>query len=178
MGRARVLLIDADLRRGTLQKYIGVSASPGLSEVLGRTVSVKDALTKTIHENLTFLPRGAYPSDPSELLMGTYFKELMAELSQQYDAIVIDTAPVLLVTDAVIVGSIAANNYLVMGAGAHRPTEIEMVMKRLAGSSVVLQGSIFNFYKTESFVNSYGQYGKYGKYRYYNTYYYDDKLKA
>ena len=179
-GGKRVLLIDGDLRRGTLHKYLSVPASPGLTEVINKTTSVDGALTKTMHDNLTFLSRGAYPKDPSELLMSDYFKELMSTFAQQYDVVVIDTAPVLLVTDAVIIGSIAANNYLVMGAGAHQPQQVEIVLKRLAGAGVKVQGSVFNFYRSESITQSYGQYGKYGKYSYYNynSYYYDESIKS
>lgn len=173
-GGRRVLVIDGDLRRGTLHKYMNASATPGLAEVLNKTATIDEALIATQHENLTLLPRGAYPTDPSELLMRDHFKTLMTSLSQQYDIVVIDTAPVLLVTDAVVIGAISATNYLVMGAGAHQPEEIEMVLKRLSSSGVKVHGSIFNFYRSETISRSYGQYGKYGKY---NTYYYDETMK-
>ncbi len=177
-GGKRVLLIDGDLRRGTLHKYINVPPMPGLTEVLKNTATVESAITATLHENLDFIPRGVYPADPSELLMSHQFKELMHTFAHQYDVVLIDTAPVLLVTDAVIIGAIAATNYLIMGAGAHQPGDIEMVIKRLSGSNVKVQGTIFNFYKNESITRSYGQYGKYGKYGYYNKYYYDESLKT
>ena len=170
-GGKRVLLVDGDLRRGTLHKYMNRPFTPGLAEVLNKTATVDIAVTGTLHENLDFIPRGAYPSDPSELLMRDYFKTLMHSLSEQYDVIIIDTAPVLLVTDAVLIGAVSATNYLVMGAGAHQPSDVEMVLKRLAGSSVQVQGTIFNFYRSESMKHSYGQYGKYGKYGKYHTYY-------
>ncbi len=177
-GGKRVLLIDGDLRRGTLHKYMNVSPMPGLTEVLKKTATADSALVKTLHKNLDFLPRGAYPTEPSELLMSDRFKALMTTLAQAYDVVVIDTAPVLLVTDAVLIGSIAATNYLVMGAGAHQPAELDMALKRLAGSGVQVQGSIFNFYRPESFTRSYGQYGKYGKYNYYHNYYDDVPVKG
>ena len=173
-GGKRVLLIDGDLRRGTLHKYVNAPHTPGLSEVLNKTTTIGSALIETAYKNLAFLPRGAYPTDPSELLMSDYFKALMNTLSQQYDVVLIDTAPVLLVTDAVLIGAISATNYLVMGAGAHQPADVEMVLKRLNGSGVQVQGSIFNFYRSETISRSYGQYGKYGKY---NTYYYDESIK-
>ena len=178
-GGKRVLLIDGDLRRGTLHKYMNVSPMPGMAEVINHVVPVDSALTETLHKNLTFLPRGAYPKNPSELLMSDHFKVLMKTFAEQYDVVVIDTAPLLLVTDAAIIGSISATNYLVMGASTHQPKEIEMVMKRLVSSDVQLQGTIFNFYRRETIMRSYGQYGKYGKYSYYkNNYYYDESMKS
>ena len=174
-GGKRVLLIDGDLRRGTLHKYMNASPGPGLADVLNQSSTIENALIQTVHKNLSFLPRGPYPTDPSELLMGDRFKTLMHDLASQYDVVVIDTAPVLLVTDAVLIGSISATNYLVMGAGAHPPAEVEMVLKRLGGSGVQVHGTIFNFYRAETISRTYGQYGKYGKYGKYN-YYYDESM--
>lgn len=169
----RVLLLDADLRRGTLHKYLNIPCSPGLAEVLQNTVSIEDALNKSDIENLTCLPRGVYPSAPSELLMGAGFKSLIQTLSEQFDIIIIDTAPVLLVTDAVIVGGVSGTNYLVFGAGAHQPAEIEVALKRLLSAGVVLQGSIYNFHHVQSRKASYGQYYYYSNYNYY-----EDPVKA
>ena len=166
------------MRRGTLHKYMSVPPMPGLAEAINKTAIVDNAITKTLHKNLFFLPRGIYPTNPSELLMSDYFKQLMTTFAQQFDIVVIDTAPVLLVTDAVIIGAIAATNYLIMGAGAHQPGDVEMVIKRLSSSNVQVQGTIFNFYQNETITRSYGQYGKYGKYGYYNTYYYDESMNA
>lgn len=169
----RVLVIDADLRRGTLHKYFNMPSSPGLTDVLINTASIETVLRVTENENLMCLPCGTYSSDPSELLMSEHFKLLMQTLSQQFDVIVIDTAPVLLVTDAVIVGRVSGTNYIVFGAGVHQPIEIEMALKRFTDSGVQLHGSLFNFNRTPSRQTSYGQY-------YYNnnSYYYDEKLKS
>jgi len=168
----RVLMIDADLRRGTLHKYADIPCSPGLADVLNLTVAVDDAVSVCMTNNLFCLPRGAYPTDPSELLMGTHFNELIQSLSQRFDVIVIDTAPVLLVTDAVIVGGISGTNYIVFGAGAHQPAEIELALKRLMGAGVHLHGSIFNFHHMHKKMS-------YGKYYHYNyNHYYDDAMKT
>ena len=168
----KVLLIDADLRRGTVHKYINIPPSPGLADVLNDQVKIEDALVCNLNENLTCLARGTYPDDPSELLMSTKFKSLLHDLSSQYDVVVIDTAPILLVTDAVLVGGISATNYIVFGAGAHQPHEIEVALKRLSGSGVNLHGYIFNFHKSQLRKMSYGQY-----YNYNYSYYYDDSMK-
>ena len=165
----RVLLIDTDLRKGALHKTFDFSASPGLTDILGKKTPLEQALRSTSNQNLTVLPRGAYPKDPAELLTSERFKGLVKAFSQQYDVVLFDTAPVLLVTDAVIVGAFCATNYLVVGAGAHSPSEIEMTLKRLENAGVHVTGSIFNFHKSEM------KGGYYGKYYNYSYYYYHDE---
>ena len=169
----RVLLIDCDLRRGTLHQYMNVPASPGISELINRQNNIKGVLNDTIHPNLTFIPRGVYPEDPSELLMSDQFKLLMTTLSDEYDVVVIDTAPILMVTDAVIIGSTTATNYLLLGSGVHTSHDISTVLSRLSSSGVKLQGSIFNFHNQDKVGGYYGYY--YGK----NTsYYYDSNVSS
>lgn len=165
----KVLIIDADLRRGTIHKYMGIPPSPGLAEVLNGSVSIETALATTMSENLTCLPRGSYPNDPSELLMSSRLEALMDELSSRYDVVIIDTAPILLVTDALLVAGLSGTNYIVFGAGIHEPAEIEMALKRLRGAGVNLHGSIFNFQRQQSKKTYQGQY------KYYE--YYDESMK-
>lgn len=167
----KVLVIDGDLRRGVLHKYFGYSPAPGMADVLNGTLSLENVFRETMHPNLTFLPRGKYPSDPSELLTSSKFKELIATLSSQFDIVVIDSAPVLLVTDAVVLGALSGTNFLVLSAGVHQPTEVEIVLKRLTSSNITVNGTIYNYNRPATLTRSYGGYYKYGKY--YN--YYDDK---
>ncbi len=168
----RVLLVDTDLRKGTLHKYFAMSTSPGLSEVLGKQKAQSEAVRNTQHTNLDLISRGAYPKNPAELLMSEHFKALIEEQSKQYDVVLFDTAPVLLVTDAVLVASLAATNFLMMGASAHSPSDVELVMKRLNNANIHVNGSIFNFHKEQS--NNY----YYGKYYNYSYYYHDESEKA
>jgi len=162
----RVLLVDADLRKGTLHKYMNLSSSPGVADVLNHKVSMEAAIKSTMQENLFCLPRGLYPEDPAELLASSDFKVLMDTLSQKFDIVIVDTAPILLVTDAVLVGRMAATNYIVFGAGAHQPTEVERALKSLKGATVQLNGSIFNFHRAQSKKTGYDYYYNY-------SYYYD-----
>lgn len=161
----RVLLIDGDIRRGHLHKSFNLSPTPGLSELINKKVAL-DKVLMPVHENLTFLPRGTYPDDPSELLMSENFKDILNSLSKLFDIVVIDTAPVLLVTDAVLISAHSGTNYLVMGAKTHHPGDIEIVVKRLTNAAVPIHGSIFNFFNAQSNSHAYGKY---------NTYYYDDQ---
>ena len=172
----KVLLIDADLRRGILHRCLNLSNTPGLAEILQGTISAQEGIQDiAFNENLKCITRGTYPKDPSELLMSGYLQELMRKLSVQFDVVVMDTAPILLVTDAVIVAGLSATNYLVLGSGVHQPTEVEMAIKRLTGAGAALKGSIFNFHSPISKMQSYGQY-HYNNYHY--SYYYDEKLKV
>ena len=168
----RVLVIDTDLRKGTLHKYFALKASPGLAEFLGDELLIDDVLKASPYENLTVLTRGAYPKNPAELLTSERFKALIETCAKQYDVVLFDTAPVLLVTDAVLVSSLAATNFLVCGAGAHQPSDVELVMKRLHNANVHVNGSIFNFHKEQT--NKY----YYGKYYNYSYYYHDEAEKA
>ena len=165
----RVVVIDTDMRRGTLHKYYNAQPVPGLSEVLTNKKSLTEVIKGTVHNNLMVIPRGTYPEDPAELLTSAYFKELLSTLSQQFDIVLIDTPPVLLVTDAVLISIHAGTNYLVMGANTHQPKEIEISIKRLSSAGITLNGTIFNFQKQVSGQNSYTH--KYGAY-------YDDKENA
>ena len=157
----RVLLIDTDLRKGALHKTFDLLPSPGLADVLGKKEPLEQALRSTSDPNLTVLPRGTYPQDPAELLTSDRFQGLIKAFSQQYDIVLFDTAPVLLVTDAVIVGAFCATNYLVVGAGVHSPHEIEMALKRLNNAGVQVAGSIFNFHKLDMKDSYYGKYSDY-----------------
>lgn len=161
----RVLLIDADLRRGTSHRYFNIPASPGLTELIQGNTTPTEAIKTVMHENLSVLPRGTHPDDPSELLSNKNFKPLINELAQHYDIIIIDTAPILLVTDAALIGSLSSINYLVLGSGIHQPSEIEMAMKRLNAANVNVNGSIFNFHNASSDRNPY--YRKYYSYKQY-----------
>ena len=167
----RVLIIDADLRKGTIHKYFNLTPSIGFSDLLSGTKTTEEVLKNSGHDNLTVITRGDYPSDPSELLASTQCKLLLENLSKAYDFVIIDTAPILLVTDAVLIGAISATNYLVLGSGVHQPADIEMAVKRLANAGVTVNGSIFNFHNAASSKNAY-----YYKYYSYNAYYEDPTI--
>lgn len=159
----RVLLIDADLRRGTAHQYFGLEPGPGFSELIQNQVAVAEALKRTAHKNLTLLPRGLYPDDPSELLSSSRCKELIQAFSEQYDIVLFDTPPILLVTDAALISAIAGVNYLVVGANMHRPEDIEISIKRVFSAGAAITGSIFNYKNSSSEMKSpgYGQYYSY-----------------
>lgn len=160
----RVLLIDGDIRKGHLHDYFRVKQVGGLSEVLNGNTTIDQAIHKTPNANLDFISCGLYPHNPSELLLQSHFKNLIEMLSQQYDYIIIDTAPILAVTDSTIIGAIASMNLLVIGADIHQPEEIMQAVKSIDSAGIKLMGSIFNSLKPEASMNGSYRYNYYSKY--------------
>jgi len=166
----RVLLIDADMRKGHLHKTLNVPIANGLSDLLVKRCSIEQAINTVEIDNLHFISRGQVPPNPSELLMHANFRDLLAELSQRYDVVIIDTPPLLAVTDAAIVGREAGISLIVTRFAVNPAKEIEMTIRRFAQNGIELKGAVFN--GVEKRAASY--YGN-GSYGYYNYEYASDK---
>lgn len=162
----RVLLIDADLRRGIAHKYFNIAPSPGFAELIQGTASPEEVLKQSSNKNLMVLPRGNYPSEPSELLACSQCKDLLIRFSTEFDIVIIDTPALMMIADAVLISSLSAINYLLLASKVHQPSEVEVSFKRLASAGVNINGTIFNFNKRTSHNNSY--YSKYCSYKYYD----------
>ena len=160
----KVLLIDADLRLGHLHEYLGVKRDNGLSEFISGEIPIGDALRQTSVPGLTFIPTGSIPPNPAELLLHQRFYNCLNVLSPRYDHIIIDSPPILAVTDATIIGQMVGGTLMVLKAGQHPMREIEQAAKRLKQSGVNLRGMLFNDIKPTSY-----RYGA-GKYSYQYTY--------
>lgn len=113
---SRVVLVDADLRRPTVAKYMGIEGSVGLTTVLIGRAEVEDVLQPWGEGTLHVLPSGLVPPNPSELLGSRAMADLLARLSQQYDVVLIDTPPLLPVTDAAILARLTGGALVVVGA--------------------------------------------------------------
>ncbi|WGS48149.1 polysaccharide biosynthesis tyrosine autokinase [Paraburkholderia sp. D15] len=140
----RVLMIDGDMRRGALERYLGGAQENGLSELLSGQISLEEAIRASNVENLSFISCGRRPPNPSELLMSPRLPQYLDGLAKRYDAILIDTPPVLAVTDASIIGAYAGSTFFVMRSGVHSEGEIQDALKRLRAAGVHVQGGIFN----------------------------------
>ena len=140
----RVLLIDGDMRRGVLERYMGGVQDNGLSELLSGQISLEEAIRSSHVEGLSFISCGRRPPNPSELLMSPRLPQYLEGLAKRYDVILIDTPPVLAVTDASIIGGYAASTFFVMRSGMHSEGEIIDALKRLRAAGVHVQGGIFN----------------------------------
>lgn len=169
----RVLLIDADLRRGRLAQYLGRSPHGGLTELLTGQADFDVVARPTGVEGLHFIAAGAYPPNPSEILTSARFGEILQRLEQQFDIVIVDTPPLLAVADAAIVAHIAGSTVLVMRAGAHSERNIGESLKKLRRARARLIGGVMNAVPLKSG----GRYGTYD-YAYAYTYTSSDPLGA
>ena len=160
----KVLLIDGDLRRGHLNEYLGIERESGLSEFISGDIPIGRALHQTTIPGLTLIPTGVMPPNPAELLLHQRFTNCISVLAPRYDHIIIDSPPILAVTDATIIGQMAGGTLMVLKAGAHPMREIEQAVKRLQQANVNLRGILFNDVAMHS--RSYGA----GKYNYQYSY--------
>lgn len=159
----RVLLIDADMRKGHLHRYFQSDNKVGLSAYLAGQSSKDDIIQSSVIANLDFIPRGKAPPNPSELLMHERFKSLMGSLSDEYDLILVDTPPILAVTDAAIVGQLAGSSLLVTRFGMNSVKEVDAALTRFAQNKVEIKGAILNCMERRA-TNEYGYYAyEYGK---------------
>jgi len=156
----RVLIIDADMRKGTLHKALGDTQTPGLSDVLVGKVTYEDAIRAMRGlDGLHFIARGDVPPNPSELLMHENFTKLLESVSARYDLVIIDTPPILAVTDAAVIAHHAGTSLLVTRFGMNQAREVELAKKRFEQNNVRLKGAIFN--AVERRATGYYSYGYY-----------------
>lgn len=160
----KVLLIDADMRRGHLHRYLGLKRENGLSEFISGDIPIGQVLHQTAIDNLTLIPTGTIPPNPSELLLHKRFLNCLSVLTPRYDHIIIDSPPILAVTDATIIGQVVGGTLMVLKAGEHPMREIEQAVKRLKQAGVNLRGLLFNDVNVQS-----QRYGA-GKYSYQYSY--------
>lgn len=140
----RVLFIDADMRKGYVHKIFALSNEKGLSDVLSGKVAFGDAVQTYTSGNFDVVTCGQYPPNPSELLMHARFREFMTWASERYDMVIVDTPPILAVTDAAVVGSVAASTLLVARNNMTTVKEIQVSYGRLQRMGVKIKGAILN----------------------------------
>jgi tyrosine-protein kinase Etk/Wzc len=140
----RVLAIDADLRRGRLHQYFGEERGRGLAEAVAGSVTVGEVIRETRSPNVTLLTTGALPPNPSELLASERFERLLADLAARHDVVLVDTSPVLAVTDSALVARRAGVNLLVLRAGRHPPRELAAALRQLGRNGALVHGIVLN----------------------------------
>ncbi|WP_296643756.1 polysaccharide biosynthesis tyrosine autokinase [Roseinatronobacter sp.] len=166
----RVLLIDADLRRGKLGRNFGVSSKDnGLAQVLVGECDLVAAIHHDPKTGVDFMATGGRPPNPAELLESQSFADLLAYLSEQYDLIVVDAPPILAVTDAAIIGQKTDITLMLVRHLVTTKPELQSALKGLEIAGITPAGVIINQYDVAK--SRYGQYGSrygyhYGAYNY------------
>jgi tyrosine-protein kinase Etk/Wzc len=160
----KVLLIDADIRKGYLQRYFGLQRPNGLSEIISGKLALEAAIHKNVVDNVDFISTGILPPNPAELLAHVHLADLLATASSRYDIVLIDTAPVLAVSDALVVAPHVGTVFNVVRGGVSTMGEIEEAVKRFKQGGTTVAGIVFNDLKPR--IGRYGYGSKYGKYRY------------
>ncbi len=117
MHKPKVLLVDADMRKGCMAKYLGVSPEKGLSDILMERAGMEEALFYLDQDNLAFIASGEVPENPAELLGSANMKKFLTEVRAQFDFVLIDTPPIISVTDSGIVGALTDGVLMVVQAG-------------------------------------------------------------
>lgn len=160
----RILLIDGDLRKGYLQRYFGLNRDGGLSEVISGAKTFSDAVHRNVVERVDFLSTGVLPPHPAELLEHPNLAALLKDVIAQYDAIVLDTAPILAVADGLIIAPHVGTIFNVVRSDVSTIGEIDETVKRIEKAGRSVTGIVFNDLKQR--IGGYGFGSKYGRYRY------------
>ncbi|WP_320735919.1 polysaccharide biosynthesis tyrosine autokinase [Enterobacter sp. 237C8] len=140
----RVLFIDADMRKGYVHNVFQLRNHRGLSCVLGGAAEWQEAVQRVEKGGFDVLTCGPQPSHPVELLMSERFQAVMSQIDKLYDIVIVDTPPVLAVTDALLIARAAATTLLVARFGKTSVKEIENCLKRLQQMGVQVNGAILN----------------------------------
>ncbi|AUX73100.1 polysaccharide biosynthesis tyrosine autokinase [Erwinia pyrifoliae] len=151
----KVLFIDGDMRRGYTHDLLGAESKTGLSDILSGKLPFSTDLVQRGDYGFDFIARGQVPPNPSELLMHSRMKELVDWASKNYDLVLIDTPPILAVTDASIIGKLAGTSLMVARFETNTVKEVEISYKRFIQNGIEIKGIILNAVVRKS-ANNYG----------------------
>jgi capsular exopolysaccharide synthesis family protein len=163
----RVLLIDADMRKPRVHKVFGFSQEPGLSNVLVGSAKTSEVVRTTEVPGLWVMPAGPHPPNPAELLGSKRFKDFLASLTQHFDWVMVDTPPVMAVTDASVVAHLATGVLFVVGAEMTSRHAAARALEQLQHARAKFIGGVLNRVDLQHNSYYYSQYYK----REYTDYY-------
>ena len=164
----RVLLIDADMRRPRLHELFGQQQEPGLSNILVGNAKASQAVHKTPISGLWLLPSGYHPPNPAELLGSHRYKDFAASLAEHFDWVVIDSPPVMAVTDAAVIGHSAGGVLFVVGAEMTSRQAAQKALEQLLAAKAKLLGGLLNRVNLRRHGYYYSHYYHHRYSRYYN----------
>ncbi len=162
---ARVLLIDADLRKPSQHKTFRVKKANGLSRLLSGQGEPEECICREVARGLDLIPSGALPPNPSELLGSDTMRELLERLSVQYDYIFIDTPPLGVVSDSLMLSELTAGTVLVTRQGQTTYEELQNAVDSIRNVDGTLLGVVISDMRENP-----RTYGRYEKYHYYKAY--------
>jgi polysaccharide biosynthesis transport protein len=162
----RVLLVDGDMRKPRIHSVLAVNQEPGLSNVLVGTSKVSEAVHKTAVANLWVLPAGVIPPNPAELLGARRFKDLLATLQKHFDWVILDTPPVMAVTDSCVVAHLTNGVLFVVGAEMTSRYSAARAIEQIVHAKGHLMGGVLNrvdlahnpYYYSQYYRREYGSY--------------------
>lgn len=140
----RVLLVDMDLHKGHLNQYFGLERVAGLSEILAGEITLEQATHKNVLNNLSFITNGTLVTNPSALFLNERLPQFLDRCSQQYDIVIVDASPALLVSDVAVIGPNMGTTFMVVRDGTSTLTELTTAVKRLGQARVEVKGVLFN----------------------------------
>lgn len=184
-----VLLIDADLRKSVVKdRLVSGKIYKGLSHLLSGQCELSDVFCKDKGTGIYLLPTGDYPPNPVELLASEDMQELMKSARSRFDYVIVDCAPLGVVTDAAVIAPLCDGAIIVLNAGEVHYKLAQQVTTRLKNTGCTVLGVVLNqvnhqsngryYGKRYGYYKHYGRYGKYGYYKRYGRYYYASAYKA
>ncbi|QAY63351.1 polysaccharide biosynthesis tyrosine autokinase [Xylanimonas allomyrinae] len=155
---ARVVLVDADLRRPSVASYLGIEGSVGLTTVLIGRAGIDDVVQPWGNGNLDVITAGQIPPNPSELLGSQAMSDFLADLRRRYDVVIVDTAPLLPVTDGAILARLAGGAIIVVGADTVHRQQLEAALTTLGTVGAPVLGLVLNRARARATGSEYGYY--------------------
>lgn len=154
----RVLVIDSDIRLGKMHLSFGKQKTPGLSSYLKQEATLENIVQTVEPGKLDFISTGLYPDNPSELLALPALANLIEVAKAQYDLVIIDTPPILAVTDAALILRMAGLNLMALGVGKDQMKEVHHAINMLEKGGVSITGIIFNTLMEQKLGSTYQKY--------------------
>jgi len=157
---ARVLLVDADLRRPMLHKMFTINSEPGLSSLIFKEeLDLNDVVQKSIHENLMVIPSGPIPPYPAEMLASQRMKMLADQFADRFDYVIYDSPPIIAVTDAAVLAGYVNGTIFVMDYGRVKWEEAANALEQLKKVNANVIGAVINSVpRSEAYYNGYQYY--------------------
>jgi succinoglycan biosynthesis transport protein ExoP len=141
---ARIILVDADLRRPSIDDYLGIDGTVGLTTVLTGQAEIQDAIQPFDDSTLDVLPAGQVPPNPSELLGSAAMDMLLDELRASYDMVLLDSPPLLPVTDGAVLSKLTGGALVILGADRVRRPQLHETLESLQTAGAHVFGIVMN----------------------------------